>query len=193
MPIGYLQELYDRNISVQDFVLVFARHFLPDVATGGATEDLQPSTMYSEQLQQAQQRLAEVGQWDDAKAEEEAERAYQERYALIQDAIEKTMAVQQRYMAMLGEIRRWTPPRSAPPELKPFIIDVLLKGIRIDANVESLATMRVERESGIQYKGRLVTELSEEIAYCEQRHNAAVEETRRANQWLRELRESLAS
>ncbi|MCD6283953.1 hypothetical protein J7J12_01720 [bacterium] len=194
MPTQFTEDLYEKEVTFEEFVLKCARAMtelslirdqLPDAPI---PEEFQPSDYHLKKLEKARQRLAEIQSWDDEQAEQEAEKAYQEAVRRRNEIIARNTQIRQRYERMLAQVQAWIPPTPDHEKLKQFMIDQLKISIKSDC---SYVPNKPRRVSGAEFKQQQMTEVWNNIKYNEKEYEKEVKSVQESNNWLRVLRKSL--
>ena len=154
---------------------------LPD---GPIPKEFQPSDWRLRELEKFKQKLAEIQSWDEERAEQEAEKAYQKDVEDRNKIIARELQIRQRYEKMLAQVHAWIPPTPSHRKLKKFMIDELKESIRLDC--EGVPD-EPQRLSGIEYKQQQIEEVQKNIEL----HKREIKRVQEAIGWLRTLLKSL--
>jgi hypothetical protein len=195
MPTGYTADLHDgKDVSFPEFVMRCARAFgalvtmRDEPMDASIPDEFKPSNWHIEQLEEARRRLAEIESWDDARAEAEAEKAYQEALRYREDTLVRNAAIRQRYENMLAQVKGWAPPTPDHQGLKDFMIQQLESSIDFDCKYDP---GEPERLSGSEYKAQQIADTQRDIDYHTEEHAKEVERAKQRTDWIRALRDSL--
>lgn len=195
MPTGYTLNLYEgKEETFSEFVMKCARAFGALIAmrdeplSALIPEEFEPSGYNLEELEKAQRQLAEIKSWDNARADAEAEKAYQEELQFEKNYIAQKTELRQRYESMLAQVKAWTPPTSDHKELKQFMIQQLESSIDFDCKYTPEEPTCL---SGTEYKQLKIKEAERVVKYHTKEHESEVKRAKERTEWTRALRESL--
>jgi len=194
MPTRYTADLYEgKEVIFEEFVMKCARAFgalitmRDEPLDAPIPEEFRPSDWHLKEMEKARQRQAEIQSWDEERAEQKAEKAYQKAVRRRNEIIAQNTQIRQRYEKMLAQIQAWIPPTPDHKELKQFMIDQLKGSIEFDCSIPD----ELQQLSGAEYKQQQIAKTQRDIEYHTKEHEKEKRRTRERNNWLRALRESL--
>lgn len=200
MPTGYTAPIYEgeENFTFKKFVMRCARNFGALIEMRGEPLDaeidfdkcFQPSDYHKKALERVEKEYQEF--LDNPPTAEELGKKYDEK---VNNDFEKFLkqrkrkeALQERYAAMLEQVKAWEPPTDEHNGLKEFMISQLQESMDYDCNVYSPYTD--DREEYIKYH-MSSDPLLKEIAYYKERYEKEVELCNNRKQWVIKLMQSL--
>lgn len=196
MPTGYTDDIVD-GISFQEYAMNCARAFLPALRDEPGKGEIIPEVFVPPDfyVELRDEKVAELRQlllmtcndWDRA-AYDEYENEKRRRLSQLDDISKKRKT----YEDMLTAVRKWNPPTEKHQALKQFMEEQIATSISFDCREEMYSTPIICM-SGVEWFERTLTGLLHEIEYHRQEHNRAIERAEEATEWIRTLRESLAS
>jgi hypothetical protein len=200
MPSGYTAPIYEgKEITFAEFVLRCSRAMGAAILQRDESPDVEIREMvvadYQEQrVHDAMDELLEAeGRSDDewaASQDEEIADAIRYRDEYLQQKRE----LRARYREMAEQVRAWEPPSEEHDGLKRFMLEQLEESERFDCgsltgHYEPPVPERVEVA---QYRARHLAELSKRVADARQQLVDEQNRVRSQNEWVRQLRTSLA-
>ena len=194
MPTGYTADVQDGKITdFPTFAIRCARAMgatimMRDDPLDAPIPEFEPSDHHIKRLAESRAELARVEAMSSADvvaACEEANRAARESY---DKSVIRTTEVRNRYNAMLAQVVQWVPPTPEHEGLKKFMVEQLRESIRFDCS---------EREppvpqSPADWRADRIASLRRDIEYHEKHDAEERERTAARNEWVRQLRLSLA-
>jgi hypothetical protein len=196
MVTAYTADLYEGDVSFQDFVVRCARAFGPLWAmqdqplTAPIPEKFEPSGYHFRELAFAQAELAQIEGWDDAEADRRAQLAYDRKLRLDEEYLVNIATRQQRYVDMLDRVKDWTPPTADHAELKRFMVKQLEGSIDSDYGQDYPSPP--QRQTGVEYKKQQLDSALRNISYHtegDQRERQSAEDR---TKWVGALLQNLA-
>lgn len=200
MPTGYTAPIYEgeENFTFKKFAMRCARNFGALIEMRGEPLDaeidfdkcFQPSDYYKKALERVEKEYQEF--LDNPPTAEELGKKYDEKvnndFKKFLERKESRKVLQERYAAMLEQVKAWEPPTEEHNGLKEFMIRQLQESVYYDCVVYSPYTD--DREEYIKY--HMSTEpLLKEIAYYKERYEKEVELCNNRKQWVIKLMQSL--
>lgn len=200
MPTGYTAPIYEgeENFTFKKFAMRCARNFGALIEMRGEPLDaeidfdkcFQPSDYYKKALERVEKEYQEF--LDNPPTAEELGKKYDEKvnndFKKFLEQKESRKALQERYAAMLEQVKAWEPPTEEHNGLKDFMISQLQESMDYDCIVYSPYTD--DREEYIEYH-MSPDPLLKEIAYYKERYEKEVELCNNRKQWVIKLMESL--
>lgn len=196
MPTGYTADLHDgKDVTFREFALKCSR------AMGAAImqRDEDPNVeiklrtvedYYYENVEKARTALAKALSRSTEYWDEEQQREIQEAREYRWKHLEDKTSLEERYNAMLAEVRAWNPPTSEHEGLKKFMIEQLESSIDFDC-IDWTPEVP-ERLDVAEYADKKIASLAS--SYKHAVDNLAKEQERVAEQnaWVIALKDSLA-
>lgn len=187
MATGFTAPIYDNeSIEFNDFVLRCARAFFYDLDE--IPDKFEASDFHKKRIAKNEKQLELVSKMSKSNcslaADEEYERAVKDRKKSIKD---KT-ALKNRYETMLAKVEQWTPTEEHKA-LKKFMIDQLQTSIDFDCHV--FPEKEPVRVTGKQWKEEQIQRLTEDIKRDKEYHEKEINRTKKENEWVKSLRQSL--
>lgn len=200
MPTGYTAPIYEgeENFTFKKFAMRCARNYGALIEMRGEPLDaeidfdkcLQPSDYYKKALERVQKEYQEF--LDNPPTAEELGKKYDKKvnndFEKFLERKESRKVLQERYAAMLEQVKAWEPPTEEHNNLKEFMISQLQESMDYDCVVYSPYTD--DREEYIKYHIS-PDPLLKEIAYYKERYEKEVELCNNRKQWVIKLMQSL--
>lgn len=198
MPTGYTAAIKD-GLTFEQFAMNCARAFgacisLRDEPDGGEKipERFEPSDYHQRALAKAQQELAGVEALLPDECEQRAAEEHRQNEELRLQRLREVEDLEQKYGEMLDAVNEWVPPSGDHRELREFMRDQIKQSAKFDCDTE-FYTRPTPQLTGAEWKKQRIDTLQGSIVYHEEGHAKEVERTNQRNEWIRLLRESLAS
>lgn len=200
MPTGYTAPIYEgeENFTFKKFAMRCARNFGALIEMRGEPLDaeidfgkcFQPSDYYKKALERVEKEYQEF--LDNPPTEEKLGEEYDKKvnndFEKFLERKESRNALQERYAAMLEQVKAWEPPTEEHNGLKEFMIRQLQESVYYDCVVYSPYTD--DREEYIKYH-MSPEPLLKEIAYYKERYEKEVELCNNRKLWVIKLMQSL--
>lgn len=200
MPTSYTAPIYEgeENFTFTKFAMRCARNFGALIEMRGEPLDaeidfdkcFQPSDYYKKALERVEKEYQEF--LDNPPTAEELGKKYDEKvnndFEKFLERKESRKVLQERYAAMLEQVKVWDPPTEEHNGLKEFMISQLQESMDYDCIVYSPYTD--DREEYIKYH-MSPEPLLKEIAYYKERYEKEVELCNNRKQWVIKLMQSL--
>ena len=200
MPTSYTAPIYEgeENFTFKKFAMRCARNFGALIEMRGEPLDaeidfdkcFQPSDYYKKALERVEKEYQEF--LDNPPTAEELGKKYDEKvnndFEKFLERRESRKVLQERYAAMLEQVKAWEPPTEEHNNLKEFMISQLQRSMDYDCVVYSPYTD--DREEYIKYH-MSPDPLLKEIAYYKERYEKEVELCNNRKQWVIKLMQSL--
>lgn len=198
MPTGLTATLIGENErSFKDFALLCARHFGPlffmrddpldkDIPDEVPTAD---ADYYENKLLESLKRLENFKLLTKDDYAVKAKEQFDEDIKMYEASIEKNELIRYRYSSMLKKVMAWVPPSDDHAQIKKFMIEQIEGSMNSDIHDHSKPKLL----SGKQWSDNELKSITEDIKYYE---NKYIEETQwqlKANEWIRQLKNSLIS
>ena len=196
MPTGYTAGVRDGTITdFAEYAMNCARAFgaliemRDDPSDAEIPKKLEPSTYSNERLKEAEEEFRRIGRMSNADAEEEAEKAYNEKLAHRARMESEQRKIRERYDAMLSKARAFRSPSSDHDGYAKFLVSQLTDSIEWDCH-DSSDAMPV-KETGLEWRIRRNAEVDHDVGYHRKEYSEEVERTNGRNEWLAKLRAEL--
>ena len=200
MPTSYTAPIYEgeENFTFKKFAMRCARSFGALIEMRDEPLDaeidfdkcFQPSDYYKKALERVEKEYQEF--LDNPPTAEELGKKYDEKvnndFEKFLERRESRKVLQERYAAMLEQVKAWEPPTEEHNNLKEFMISQLQRSMDYDCVVYSPYTD--DREEYIKYH-MSPDPLLKEIAYYKERYEKEVELCNNRKQWVIKLMQSL--
>lgn len=198
MPTGYTNKIAE-GISFEDFVWACARAFGALVTMRDASADapipkeLKPNEYYKSKLQEIEKELAEVQKMKVGTAAKRAKKEYEEQLRDKANGTRKALGLRQQYKDMLIKVNRWQPPTPDHQGLKDFMVEQITSSIDFDCRTTYYENQQIRLLSGQEWRDRKIGQLQKDLAYHSKEYLEEIERVAARNNWLQELRKSLAN
>lgn len=197
MPTGYTAGVADGSITeFREFALQCARAFGALVTMRDDPEDaeipeaFEPSTYHAKALTEATDRLNRLQEMTDAECDEAAAAEYESSLQRWNDRQREIDEIEARYLSMLEQANAYTAPTSDHVRYREFMIDQLEDGLRFDCSRKH--DIKPEPLHGAEWKTQNIMSAEDRVRYHAKESAAELERTRQRNDWIRQLRVSLA-
>ncbi len=147
-------------------------------------DEFLPRPWYIEQAAAARLRLAEVLEWSDGRAEEEAKADYERQLQIHLNMVDEQAGRRLHAEGLLPKAQDWTPPSAAHQGLK----DIMIRSLTADIENNNWSFTPPRRFTGAKFRANEVREAQHTIESYERE----VERARKRTAWVRALRENLA-
>lgn len=137
--------------------------------------------------------MVKLGAMSDAERDAAANAEYDEAVSDRAKAMAKSDALQDKYEAMLKQVKDWVPPSSEHVKFKEFMIEQITTSIEFDCSRDYYENNIPARKSGQEWMMDQVEKIQRRIAFHRDTHRKEVERTNSRNKWIADLRASLAS
>lgn len=199
MPTGYTADVQDGKITeFSDFVWRCARGMgalinMRDEPWGAPIpERFEPNTRYyDEALTKSEARLAELRAMSPLAVREAAQQSYAERTRGDHDYAADKDVKRARYEAMLAKVEAWEPPTQDHVGFKDFMADQLRQSIDFDCSPGGYYDAPKKLEPAEWHEAE-VKKAERDIEYHTTERTKEITRTEARNQWLAQLRASLA-
>jgi hypothetical protein len=198
MPTGYTSDLYDgKEVTFQNFVLHCARALNVFVELREEPQDepipdlFTPNSFHDEQRRAAEAKIARLEGLSDEEADELARSSYETAKREFEELVASRTQRRGRYLAMLTQVRQWTPPSPDHEGLKAFMIQQLEDSMQSDCDMTFITAP--ELQTAAEYKEQLLAAARRSLEYHAREYRMEVERVAKRNQWVRLLRQSLAN
>lgn len=194
MPSGYTSDIYEgKNVSAQEFVLKCARAFGATVMMRDESLDkeiplFEASTYHLDQIEKSKNDLEKYSQMSIKETEEILIESYNKQLEQNQISRKEYNELEDRYMKVLKEVEKWTPPTKDHVKLKEYALDQLKQSISHDCNQSFIRDPeKMEAREWLDFK---IGRLKDDIAYHQKNWEQEVQRANERNQWVIALKES---
>lgn len=199
MPTGYTAAVQNGSITeFSAFALQCARAFgaliemRDEPADAPIPQEFKPSDYNAKALAEAQTKHARLLAMTPDEMGAAAAAAHETEMARWRERQERKVAERSRYEAMLAKVKAWTPPSIDHAEFKTFMTQQLTESIKFDCSTSDWDKEPVGK-TGIEWHAEQLKSVKRDIDYHTKGHAEEVSRTNDRNQWVRLLRESLAT
>lgn len=190
MATGYTAELTKKDVPFEKFVLTCAKAFLIRMRdrSGLIPARFEPFNYHEEEVRKNNVKLASLRAMSVKQANAEADKDYKKALKDRARYVEEVRLLRERLMTMRAKVTTWKPPSGDHEGLQKFMIQQLEDTLGHDGQVLGAPP---EKKSGKDWKTGKISDLEDEIAYDEKRHQEEIRMVDRDNLWVRQLRGSL--
>lgn len=198
MPTGLTATLIgEKERSFKDFALLCARHFGPlffmrddplnkDIPDEVPTAD---ADYYENKLLESLKRLENFKLLTEDDYMVKAKEQFDEDIKMYEESIEKNELIRYRYSSMLKQVMDWVPPSDDHAQIKEFMIEQIKSSTDADIHVPSTPKIL----TGAQWSKKELRAITEDIKYYENKYIEEQQRQLKANEWIRQLKNSLIS
>jgi hypothetical protein len=196
MPTGYTDAVQEGKItSFRDFALRCARNFganvlMRDEPLDAPIKEYKPSSYEKERLEETKAHLYDVERMTIEGAQRQQLEQNKKRAAQLLALMERKNVEQERYEAMLCQVREWQPPTIDHEGLKKFMIEQLTDSIRHDCYDPS-EYYKPDTRSSLEYLRAEIERARRDVRDAEESWQKEQQRTRERNEWNRALVTSL--
>ena len=188
MATGFTAPIYDNeSIEFNDFVLRCARAFFYDLDE--IPDKFEASDFHKKRIAKNEKQLELVSKMSENNCSLAADKEYKRAVKDRKKSIKDKTALKNRYETMLAKVEQWTPPTEEHKALKKFMIDQLQTSIDFDCHV--FPEKEPVRVTGKQWKEEQIQRLTEDIKRDKEYHEKEINRTKKENEWVKSLRQSL--
>lgn len=194
MPTGYTVFIEDGEITnAKDFLMLCARAFgvaidmREEPLSKPMPKEFKPSTYHLERLEEERRELDRLRSMTMDEVHNQNEAEYQRDVAACKEMLEKKKAIKDRYVAILNEVKAWTPPTTEHNGLKEFAIEQIEICLP-DLSFYDREPVRVSDQEWIETR---IESYQKSIQRHEESWKEECERVASRNKWLADLRGSL--
>lgn len=194
MPTGYTAFIEDGEITnAKDFLMLCARAFgvaidmREEPLSKPMPKEFKASTYHLERLEEERRELDRLRSMTMDEVHEQNEAEYQRDVAARKEMLEEKKAIKDRYIAILNDIKAWTPPTTEHNGLKKFAIEQIEMCLP-DLSFYDREPVRVSDQEWIDTR---IESCQKSIHRHEESQNEEYERVASRNKWLADLRGSL--
>ena len=194
MPTGYTAFIEDGEITnAKDFLMLCARAFgvaidmREEPLSKPMPKEFKPSTYHLERQEEKRRELDRLRSMTMDEVHEQNEAEYQRDVAARKEMLEEKKAIKDRYIAILNDVKAWTPPTTEHNGLKKFAIEQIEMCLP-DLSYYTKEPVRVSDEEWIEAR---IESCMDSIRHHEKGWDEECERVASRNKWLADLRGSL--
>ena len=190
MPTGYTQELTEKDVPLERFVLTCAKAFISRMKemSGPIPKQFKPSDYYEKEIRQVMAKLTSLKAMSAKQAQAESDKDYEKAQKDRERYVQEVTALSERLMAMRAQVAGWQPPTNDHQGLKDFMIQQLCDTLDHDGKVLGDPP---EKKSGRDWKAYKIADLEERLVYYEKEQRKEILNVEDSNLWVKRLRDSL--
>ena len=198
MPTGLTAALYEgkREVTFEEYALGVARHFgacitmRDDPSDAKIPDKFEASSYHTDEIKKARVKLVEIGVWDAARWQDEADRDYKEKCKQHEERLAEKLARKARYEAMLEKARQFKAPTPDHKEYAKMLVDQLEQSIDWDCSASYMD--KPTKQTKWEFKADTIKQLTKNIEYHESSHREEVERAEKRTAWVQALRDAIA-
>lgn len=197
MPTGYTADVQSGKVTdFREFAMQCARAFgatilmRDDPMDKPIPDEFKPSSYHGEALDAAQKNLIHYEEMTLPQAAIEARAEYEQGLAARNERMERRAAQRTRYQAMLDQVNAYVVPSAEHVEFKKFMVQQLTESIDFDCSDKYDDGPKFM--AGDEWRKSKIERARKDIEYHKREYAAEISQTDSRNQWIRQLRDSLA-
>jgi len=193
MPTGYTHEI-EKGIAFRDFVINCARAFgalveLRDSPNAPIPTEFKPNDYHKRELESSKIKLAKTKKIILKEAKEFAKQDYDKAMTYYINSLNEKKSLEQKYLAMLENVKNWQPPTLDHNGLKKFMTEQIQESMKHDCNTEYChKPILVTPKKWIKNK---IESYTDNIKYHSKHWSKEVKRCHSSTKWLQELFASL--
>ncbi len=194
MPTGYTAFIEDGEITnAKDFLMLCARAFgvaidmREEPLSKPMPKEFKASTYHLERLEEERRELDRLRSMTMDEVHEQNEAEYQRSVAVRKEILEEKKAIKDRYIAILNDVKAWTPPTTEHNGLKEFAIEQIEMCLP-DLSYYDREPVRVSDQEWIRTR---IESCQKSIQRHKEGWDEECERVASRNKWLADLRGSL--
>lgn len=153
-------------------------------------ERFMPSDYHEKKIAETLELLKSLKAMSPSEAEEAAHKEFEDDLQQKEDGIRKTLALEEKYRAMLSMVKAWGPPTPDHSGLKSFMVEQIEGSISFDCT-DCYSEKEVVLMGGMEWRSAKINKALKSLEYHQKEHMAEIERTNGRNDWIRKLRQSL--
>jgi len=196
MPSGYTAIIGEKDdLTFREFALICARAFgacvemREDSLSKEIPKEFVPSDYHKREISNHTIKLQELNAMTPHQAGLHAKKEYLDARKRYNEFLAKKDALKKKYLRMLEQVKKWTPPTEDHNGLYEFMIKQIEDSIKFDCGDYSSMTP-IEKSAKVWLHDAIEREIKD-IAYHTKEYSEEVERVNGRNEWIRVLRESL--
>ena len=199
MPTGYTSDLYERDITMREYVLTCARAFgacasIRDNALNTDIPEFVVDTYHQRKFKEAQSNLNKYSLMNMDEVCKQMEEEKQIEIENILASIEKQSRLEERYNKMLSSLVDWYV-ETDYDDLKKFAINQIHTAKEFDCSgkwhYERLKKLKTDTTTPEIWISNKLTDCIKDMKYHSEEYEKDVKRVERNNNWVRKLKESL--
>ena len=200
MPTGYTAPIAD-GITFKEYAMGCARAFgalimmRDEPQSAEIPEAFEASNYHKDAIEKDSIELKKLLAMDHATAAEKAKEAHQKHIDYHTGEIAKDEALAVKYRLMLAKVERYESPSPDHDEFKKFMADQIKQSMEFDcdSNYHREALKLAKLMSGAEWILAEKERLEKSMEYHKKQHQEELDRTNQRNEWVRKLRDSLAT
>lgn len=195
MPTGYTSDLYEgKDITPAEFIMKCARAFgalilmRDEPMDATIPDEFQPDTYYQDWANDAREKLNALNAMSPVDRVTATFEEFKEELASYEKRVQEREDLRARYLAMLNEIYKWTPPTPDHEALRAFMIKQLQESIDFDCEYTVSPPVK---KTPTEWWAEQVVRQQDLIDRYEREQEKENERARGRSEWVRALRASL--
>ncbi|MFL9904600.1 hypothetical protein PQR71_41815 [Paraburkholderia fungorum] len=195
MPTGYTAPIAD-GITFEQYAWSCARAFgalvtmRDEPQSAPIPERLEPSDYHQKALERTHTELDRLLGLSADQIAEEAQKDFRERCEAYGRRMQRAADLRIKYGAMLAQVRAWESPTPDHDQYKAFMASQIEDSMKWDCNTSH--DEMPERQAPAAWIADRLQQLRKDLVYHEKSQREEVERTGKRNQWIADLRASLA-
>ena len=194
MPTGYTDDLCEKEVPFETFVLRCARNFgalvrMRDEAMDAPIpERFEPNDFYDRQLVKNEAELAAVKEMTLEQAEGKAAEEYALAVAEHTRSMNRKAIIRERLLRVRVRVTLWVPPTADHVDLKRFMLQQIDETIKWDGTSHSSPP---RMQSGKSWLADRIESLTKSVERSKEMRDEEHRRTEECNRWIADLRFSL--
>lgn len=197
MSTGYTNCIKD-GISFEDFVMRCARAMgacvtmRDDPYDKPIPEEFKPSSYHTDEIKKFKKELVALKKMNQNEFSQKAKDKFDSEIKHKENAIKSNNKLRGKYNAMLIKVKAWNPPTSEHQGLKDFMIQQIENSIEVDCSNSYYESMNIKLLSADEYFEEEHHLIMQELSYHSKEHEEELSCVASRNNWIKELRKSIA-
>lgn len=194
MATGYT-DMIGKGATFEEFAISCARAFGACISMrdepldSPIPERFEPSDYHERKTREAKSTLKRLQGMSLVDAEKIAKREYAEQVERRIEMIEEKRVLEEKYKAILERVREWQPPTPDHEGLKEFMMSQVTQSIDWDCCIYGDEPVEL---TGEEWLVKETLKAQRDLEYHKKEHKEEVDRVNGRNQWISDLRDSLA-
>ncbi len=189
MSNAYTQMLENKDTTLEDFIIHgFMRQYINPETKLPIPQKIKPSRHNYEALMKARERFAEVWEWDDEEADEEAEKDYRRNMKWYKEQSAKRNVLKKRNEEILDKLQAWKTSTMRMENLKTFLEGCLNNSI---SGPDCYKIDKPVRQTGKEFKDSCIKKVRHDMEFHGREHQEAIVFARLETKLINEIRASI--
>ena len=195
MPTGYTCNIKD-GITFKEFAMGCARAFgaciemRDDSLDKEIPEEFETSSYHKERIEEIEKEISELSKLTEEEIKVICDKEYKEEIDRIKQAKEDEKNLFNSYANMLNIVSGYVPPSEDHINFKEFMIKQIKESIDFDCN-DYYKNKKVVKQDYKTYRFEKLKGCYKDLSYHAKKYQEDLERTKRNNNWIKLLRESL--